>query len=750
MMKSIEPTQRSVEKGLRWVSALFLCAAIVLIVALVFILVQTTGTQDLYTPYFKWLLAINVGITLLLLVSLIWAIVRIATRLKQRRFGSRLLAKLALIFGLVGVLPGVLVYAISYQFVSKSIETWFDVKVDGALSAGLKLADVSFDAQVQDLANKTQILATQFAQVPDAQVGIQLERVRQQAEIDDLLLSTMEGEVISAAGFASYQLAVERLSLSQRTELVQKGVIFGLERNEEGLSPRMWAVSIVPANIYDVTGKVRLLRLSTQVPRELSRNADLVQEAYKEYQEKALGRESLRRMYIGTLTLALFLAIFGAIALAVMLGQQLIRPLLILVEGVKQVGEGDLSPKELMDTHDELGGLTHAFAKMTSQLREANQIASQSMKQVEDAHTHLQTVLDNLTTGVIELDRENYIQMINPGARRIFRANLESWKKQKLKDIVTLKAFSARADECFAILPDDGSRHWQETFELENLHDDDKITIVARGVWLSGFVKLIVIEDISDIISAQRSIAWGEVARRLAHEIKNPLTPIQLSAERMKYKLADKLQGQDRSVLERSVKMIVDQVDAMKRLVNEFRDYARLPVAELETLDLNTVVRDIMQLYLGEQGQNQKLKINVNLALDVPLIKGDASQLRQVLHNLMQNAIDAVSSQNVQIVTVRTEYQNMQNNAEQSGRVCLWVSDTGEGFSEKILKRVFEPYITTKPQGTGLGLAVVRKIMDEHGGRIDISNQTNNEGQVIGAQVLLSFPVAMITQTLEK
>lgn len=749
MTKQIEATQGSVEKGLRWVLALFLCASAVLIVALVFILMKTTGGQDLYSPYFKWLLFINIGITVLLLTSLVWAVVRLAIRLKQGRFGSRLLVKLALVFGMVGVLPGVLVYAVSYQFVSKSIETWFDEKVEGALSAGLTLAQVSFDAQVKDLANKAELMAVQLAQMPDAQAIVQLDRMRQQTEIDDLILTTVEGDVIGGAGFASYQLAVERLSLSQRNELMQNGTIFGIEMGEEGFSPRMWAVSIVPANIYDVTGKVRLLRLSTQLPRALSRNAGLVQEAYQEYQERALGKEGLRQMYIGTLTLALFLAIFGAIALAVMLGHQLIKPLLILVEGVKQVGEGDLSPKELMDTRDELGGLTHAFAKMTSQLREANELASQSMRQVADAHTHLQTILDNLTAGVIELDRDNYIQMINPGAQRILRIDLQSGKRQKLNDILTLKAFSRRVDECFATLPEDGSKFWQETFELENLLDDEKISIIARGIWLSGFVKLIVIDDISDIISAQRSIAWGEVARRLAHEIKNPLTPIQLSAERMEYKLSSKLETQDRVVLERSVKMIVDQVDAMKRLVNEFREYARLPVAKLELLDLNAVVRDIMQLYVGTQHQNSKLQIDVDLAATLPAVKGDASQLRQVLHNLLQNAIDAVASQEVQIVTIKTEYQAFQSGEEQPGRVCLWVRDTGEGFSEKMLKRVFEPYITTKAQGTGLGLAVVKKIMDEHGARIDISNQTNNEGQVVGAQVLLSFPITAVTQALE-
>ena len=281
------------------------------------------------------------------------------------------------------------------------------------------------------------------------------------------------------------------------------------------------------------------------------------------------------------------------------------------------------------------------------------------------------------------------------------------------------------------------------------MHDEEKVSIIARGVWLHEAIKLIVLDDISDIISAQRSIAWGEVARRLAHEIKNPLTPIQLSAERIEYKLGDKLEGQDKEILERSVKMIVDQVDAMKRLVNEFRDYARLPVAALETLDLNALIHDISQLYNGTQLQYPDLHINFKLEEDLPAIHGDAAQLRQVLHNLLQNAIDAVSNETYQEIHVKTEFQTLHSQEHPAGRVCLYITDSGEGFPEKMLKTVFEPYVTTKSHGTGLGLAVVKKIMDEHHARIDISNLTNNAGEVQGAQVLLSFPIAVVNQTLK-
>lgn len=750
----------SVRKAARWAWGLFFCAAVFLIVAVVFLLVQTTGNHEFYSQYFGWLVGINITIALLIFVALIWATFRLVVRLRQGRFGSKLLVKLAAIFALVGIFPGLLVYVVSYQFVSRSIETWFDVRVEGALSAGLQLGQVSYEAQASDLANRTQAIAEQLSRVSETTAIEQMGLVRQQLNVDDVMLLTLDGAVLGAAGRLSFsltspdQLTAEQrralmqqnvMTLEQRSTLAQQHVIYGIDDNEDGTPIRMWAVAVVRPSIYDVTGKVRILRVYATMPSALATNAQLVQNAYREYQERALGRDGLRRMYIGTLTLALFLAVFGAVALAVMLGQQLIRPLLILVEGVKQVGAGDLSPKQFVQTHDELGGLTYAFADMTNQLRDANELAAKSLKQVADARAHLQTILDNLTTGVIELDNDGAIHTINPGAIRILQQELKSGAGLKLENIPVLRAFGESVHEHFSTLPFEQSAYWQETFELANLHDDEIITIVARGAWLSGTKKLLVIDDISDIISAQRSVAWGEVARRLAHEIKNPLTPIQLSAERIEHKFAGKLDEADRAILQRSVKMIVDQVDAMKRLVNEFREYARLPVAELKPLNLNALVHDIIQLYVGAQQKNKGLHVAVELEADLPMIKGDAAQLRQVMHNLLQNALDAVEDQPEQNIEVLTEYRPTQTGSLGSGCVCLCVRDSGKGFPEKVLKRAFEPYVTSKAKGTGLGLAVVKKIMDEHSARIDIGNVADQHGNIMGAQVLLSFPVWGVT-----
>jgi nitrogen fixation/metabolism regulation signal transduction histidine kinase len=474
-----------------------------------------------------------------------------------------------------------------------------------------------------------------------------------------------------------------------------------------------------------------------------------VESANREYQERAIARSGLKRMYIGTLTLSLFLAVFGAVLLAVLLGNQIARPLLVLTEGVSQVAAGDLTPKLAMQGNDELGGLTRAFAAMTQQLSDARFTVQRSMEQVDSARANLQTILDNLTSGVMVLQADGAIRSSNPGAARILQVNGLDFQDKNLSEISGLESFGLGVQQQFSEfsqrLEPQGPDHWQHSFELGAVSGamsggmggppGRSLTLIARGAFLPDQSRLLVFDDISDIVSAQRAQAWGEVARRLAHEIKNPLTPIQLSAERLEMKLSGKLEPTEQVILTKSVKTIVDQVDAMKRLVNDFRDYARLPAAELKPVDLNALVSDVLQLY-----ESASVPITTDLDLNIPLVTGDAQQLRQVLHNLLQNAQDAseqtqTSSGDAKTVVVRTQW------VPASERVRLSVLDQGVGFPDHILKRAFEPYVTTKARGTGLGLAVVKKIADDHASRIDISNRIA-DGLVVGAQVSLSLATA--------
>lgn len=729
-----------------WGLALLVAAGMGLVLAFVLSLLAQGPTR--YESHFVWLFWVNAAVATLLLVFIGLTGARLMLRLRQRRFGSRLLLKLAGIFALVGVLPGALIYTVSYQFVSRSIEAWFDTRVERALDAGLNLGRDTLAALATDLELKTRTAAERVAG-PAPVDTLTLERLREQLGALEVTLLGADGRVLVTAA-AGPGLTTERPDpalLKQSRQRRAASRIEGLE-DEAGQAAgaqaqaRVRALAPVPSASLSLAEQEHFLMVVQPLPVALTGNALLVQAAYREYQQRILGREGLRRMYIGTLTLTLVLSVFGAVLLAVVLGNQLARPLLMLAEGVRQVAAGDLTAKPVFASRDEIGGLTRSFADMTDQLSSARAQADASLRQLDSARTRLQTILDNLSAGVIVFDRERRIDTVNPGATRILRAPMSAHLGRPLGEVHGLAAFAEavwRRFDQHRDAPEEGERdHWQEAFELHlSERDEATTTLLVRGATLPGRARLMVFDDITDVVSAQRTAAWGEVARRLAHEIKNPLTPIQLSAERLQHKLEAKLaEPADQAMLVRSVGTIVAQVQAMKQLVNEFRDYARLPAAKPQPVDLNALVAEVLALYGDAQDRGQ---LAARCAPGLPLLRGDPSQLRQVVHNLVQNALDACAGREDALVTVATELERHPDGRPRVVR--LTVADNGPGFAEKVYKRAFEPYVTTKSKGTGLGLAVVKKIADEHGANVRIANLPARPGGdgPGGAQVSLSF-----------
>ncbi len=635
----------------------------------------------------------------------------------------------------------------SYQFASRSIAAWFDVKVAGALDAGLALGRGTLDTLTSDLVGKARVGAERLADAGPAVAPLALERLREQLGASEASLVSGNGQVLFAAGGTADAGPPERPSahlLRQARDDGAASVVEGLD--DETLAPgsagpRVRALARVPRSSISLGGSAeRYLMIVQPMPRALAVNALAVQDAYSEYQQRFLARDSLRRMYVGTLTLALILAVFAAVLLAIVLGNQLAKPLLLLADGVRQVAAGDLTAKPVFASGDELGGLTRSFAAMTAQVADARTQVQRGMQQLEGARTRLQTILDTLTAGVIVFDREGRIDTVNPGATRILQRPLASWRGRRLSELPDLQEFAHGVEQRFELLatsPEAGERdQWQESFDLKRA-DGSTLTLLVRGATLPNEARLMVFDDISEVVSAQRSAAWAEVARRLAHEIKNPLTPIQLSAERLQHRLGHKLEGADQSLLARSVATIVNQVQAMQTLVNEFRDYARLPAGQMKPLDLGELAAEVLALY-GQALDNGLLVAHLEPAL--PHILGDATQLRQVIHNLVQNGLDAVADRpdgQVELIASAARGEHGELRA-----VRLTVIDNGPGFADKVLKRAFEPYVTTKAKGTGLGLAVVKKIADEHGARLRAANLHKGDepdGPVTGARVSLSF-----------
>ncbi|WP_239061742.1 ATP-binding protein [Ideonella livida] len=734
--------------SLRWAWALALLGILGMVLVLSFVLSLLAQGPLVVERHFVWLFWVNLSVTTVLAVVLTGLTIQLLSNLRRRLFGSRLLFKLAAIFGLVGVLPGALIYTVSYQFVSRTIEAWFDARVESALDAGLALGKGTLAALSEDLSLKTRSAAERLGDAGTGSLALALERSREQMGAEVVAVVAGNGHVLLSATERP-AMVVDRppaAMVRHARELRSISQIEGLDDETapaSGVEARVRALARIPSVHVSLAGEEeRYLMALRQVPASVTGPALVVQAAYKEYQQRHLARDGLRRMYIGTLTLTLALSVFGAVVLAVVLGRQLVRPLLVLAEGVRQVAQGDLTAKPVLASRDELGGLTRSFADMTEQLSSARAQAERSLRALEASRTRLQTILDHLSTGVIVFDPARRVEVSNPAAARILHEPaVPGWSLGEGDASAPVAAFLESLWRHFdALAQTDEDRReegWQDSFQLPVPQADHSLTLLVRGAPLPGGASLVVFDDITELVSAQRTEAWGEVARRVAHEIKNPLTPIQLSAERLRHKLEAKLAEPDQAFLGRAVDTIVVQVQALKKLVNEFRDYARLPAAKLVALDLNALVAEVLALY-GDELERQRLE--ARCLPDLPPVRGDATQLRQVIHNLVQNALQAVEGQPDGRVLIETDLAKA---AEGQARfVRLRISDNGPGFSEKVLKRAFEPYVTTKSKGTGLGLAVVKKISDEHGARVRIVNLPPREGVqelASGAQVSLSF-----------
>ena len=724
---------------------------------LLFLLASASYNTDFFDKHYPYLLGLNALVAIGLLAVIAYMLARFYRHYRRKRFGSRLMARLVLLFALMGIVPGIVIYTVSVQFVSRSIESWFDVRVESALDAGVKLGRTALDTALIDLKSKAQHMATNLADLSSANRVTALSRLREDNQVEDALIVTASGKVLATATSDLALLIPElpgssmllQARLASGYAAIEGGTEVGHGAGETGQENplRLRVVVTIPGAVsgLGLKGEGQFLQLVQPVSEELAKNAESLQVAYSEYQTRRLARTGLRKIYIVTLTLTLLLAVFAAIAGAFVIASRLARPLLLLAQGTKAVAEGDLSPRPTIASPDELGLLTKSFNTMTSQLAEAREAAETSRLELEEAKEYLESVLANMSAGVMVLDEAFCLVTFNESVERILERDIEELVGRSLSEIEGLTVFSAEVAKAFSQqsaksaakgkAPE--SQHWQQQIEIERTHvgheQENVVTLLARGSRLhvgNGIGYIIVFDNISDVISAQRLAAWGEVARRLAHEIKNPLTPIQLSAERLQMKLDGKVPAEEADMLDKSIGTIVNQVKSMKRMVDDFRDYARTPPPTLEPLDLNRLIEELVHLYTGGE---QDAALHPVLALDLPKVMGDETQLRQVIHNLIQNAQDAVNMMDddslapeIEVVTEMVHYQDAKG--EDCIAVRLSVIDNGPGFPPAVLARAFEPYVTSKSHGTGLGLPMVKKIVDEHDGRISVENRADTHG----------------------
>jgi nitrogen fixation/metabolism regulation signal transduction histidine kinase len=706
-------------RRLRWLLLILACLAAIAL----FLLASATGNTKFFSGDFGLLLSLNGTLITLLMLLVGWQLLRLWRKFKKGVFGSRLALRLVLLFSLVALLPGALVYAVSVQFIGKSIESWFDVRVDRALEGGINLGRSSLEYLLRETTNRASQIAS--ALVDDtAPASVTLNRAAEQAGVNEATLFATSGKVLAVGGIGASTATPEPPPAEAlRRARLQQTYAKSEQTKDGGLVLRV----VVPVNSNDRLDPLKVLQVVEPVPRTLAQDMDKVQAGARDYQEISLARGTLKRLYELTLTLTLLLALTTALGLAVVLSERFAAPLGLLAKGTRAVAQGDFTVKQPVTSHDEIGALTKSFNTMTAQLAESHERAEQSRAATETTRAYLESILANLSAGVLVFDENYCLRTANPSAAVILQQPfveldgmpLAEWGR-KLPALAPLAELVAEGFR--------GARDGQWQREAEVSVANQARTLLMRGTRLpggatSGYV--LVFDDVSDLVQAQRDAAWAEVARRLAHEIKNPLTPIQLSAERLAVKLAPRLDGADADTLRRGTQTIVSQVAAMKHMVDDFAIYARQPrPGQMQTIDVAALLLDVLALY-------DNLRPHVSLSLpDAPVfVQGEPTRLRQVFHNLLQNAADA------QVDVPDPRFAVMLSMHD--GMATLTFDDRGPGFPSDVMTHAFEPYVTTKAKGTGLGLAIVKKIVDEHGGRVSLDNVSPR-----GARVTLTFPAA--------
>ena len=694
---------------------------------LLFLLSKASSSSEFISGSSYTIVLILSGFFILSLIAIIAnQIKKLFRNIKKDVMGSRLSMRLVISFTLMAVIPGLIVYLVSVNFLTRSIESWFNVKVESALDGGLKLGQKALDIMLTDLELKAERMALSLSSLPATSQYAALSDLREKTGVQDATIISDQGKIIAVSSndAESFLPALPTLIQLKQAENNIYGKIEPI--TNKGLYLRVLA----PINGTSVSNERLILQILQPVPNSLSTLAESVQDVFQDYQKLSYSRDSLKLIFSITLTLVLILAILTAVAIGFLLSRKLSEPLALLAEGTKKIAKGNFKTMLPEKGKDELGVLVRSFNSMTRQLDQATQTSENNQIRLESARSYLETVLAHLSSGVIVINDAMEIKSFNIAASKILQVDLSKNKDQLLTSISNknklLKDFVVSIQEEIKTsnrkMQPEIIKQFEIRYEKNNQVLSLQITTLPQNK-VNNYV--LMIDDITMMIQAQRNAAWSEVARRLAHEIKNPLTPIQLSAERIKHKLGSKLNKDDTEILDKAVSTIVNQVDAMKTMVNEFSEYARAPKLNLESTDINETIIEISHLF-----ENSGIKITTNLLKGLPKIKVDANMMRQVLINLIQNAQDAmVSNTKKPSIKINTnKYKNY---------LVLSIEDNGPGFSEDILKKAFEPYVTTKSHGTGLGLAIVKKIIEEHEGIIVVENIKSG-----GAHINIQLPIS--------
>jgi len=690
------------------------------------LLSQSAQDGDLFGDYYAALIILNaVGIAILALLTF-FQVRKLVIAFRARALGSRLTLRFIATFAVLALVPLAMVYYFSVQFLNRSIDSWFDVRIEQALDDALLLGRSTLEATKLEVIRQARTAARRIEiTTSSVQLYNLLDNIRASRAFDEMSLHSSTGRILASSSNLSISLVPDAPGEEVLGKVRRDGVYAVFEpTDDEGLRLRV----AVPVSGLSVSSPARVLQILYPLPLRYSRLGESVESASTEYDRLKYLRGPLTLSFVLSLTLISLMTLLMALWASIYLAQRMLAPLRDLAEGTRAVSRGDYGMILPVESGDELGVLVDSFNRMTREIGTAQQTALESQRRAESEHAYLDTVLTHLSAGVLSFDGAQRLQTCNTAAARILGADLKKSLGQRIdklgEALPGAPALVAAIEEGM----DRNTPEWQR--EISVIGAEGRHLLICSGTRVdsdeldTGHV--VVFEDATELLKAQRDAAWGEVARRLAHEIKNPLTPIQLSAERIRSKYLSALDPEQRETLDRSTRTIVQQVEAMKAMVNAFSEYARPAPLQRVSTDLNQLINDTVELFRSGQSQ---IELRTEPDTRLERIQIDPNSFRQVLNNLVINAQDALAG-GEGVVTIRTDEDS------KTGTVTVTVQDNGPGFDPQRIDRVFEPYVSAKDTGTGLGLAICRRIIEEHGGSIRASNPQQG-----GAAVIISLPL---------
>jgi PAS domain S-box-containing protein len=699
---------------------------VLLLVSLSF-MSDATHNSERFGQMYSLLLFINAAGLVILGALVVANIIKLLRQQRMKVPGARMTRRLVVMFIVLAVAPVSVVYYFSLQFLQRGIDSWFDVSIEQGLHDALDLSQAALDVRLHEVLKLTASMADELSDSAQATLALALYDLRVRSGAQELTLIGGDGRIVASSSADPSSIVPNQPPGEVLMLLRNRQHYIGLDPVGEG---GLFARALVPVLSSRADSEVYTLQALYEVSERFSLLAEGVQSAFTRYKELSYLRKPLKFSYILTLSIVLVLSLLAAIWAAFHSARRLVAPVRDLAEATHAIAEGDYSKRLAVASTDELGFLVRSFNDMTRRLAKSRDQARRSQQLIERQRAYLEAVLANLSSGVISLGQDAMIRAVNRTARQSLGVDINSYLGKDMQAIVADHAFLKPFVEVIERYRETGSESWQEEVSLFGMNG--RQVLMCRGTALQSSGQrsnglVVVFDDVTALIQAQRDAAWGEVARRLAHEIKNPLTPIQLSAERLRHRFMERMAPDEAEILDRATRTIVNQVEAMKTMVNAFSEYARVPRISLELMSLNALVRDVLDLY---HSGDLQVQIVERLDAEPDGIDGDAGRLRQLLHNLFKNALEAVRETPDARITVFTRLLP----EDGMDRLELCVEDNGPGFDQGVLENVFEPYVSTKLKGSGLGLAIVKKIVEEHGGTISADNADHG-----GAQIRIRF-----------